>query len=145
MRSVLTSLLALLVAGFTGEIVVVALAIWTSATEEYALVFVATALIAITAAIAFLVAQLLGEPAAAVNRVAVWMLVLLALMLIGLVAWTLSVPTAQRAWDSDSKIIAGLLLPGLVVVLVQWLIVRWRVGPGAGHAAPRFGRGGQAS
>lgn len=116
------------------------LAVWTGATEEYILVFAATFLIAIVATIPFFVAQFFG--ARAINWTGICLLVVFAIALLALVGWTFSVPAAQRATASDMKIIVGLLLPGLAIIIVQWLIVRGLLPRAEG---PRFGRGGEAA
>lgn len=141
LRKFLTSLLAFVIAGFAGGIVAQLLAVWTGAAEEYIVVFAATALIAIVATIPFFVAQFFG--ARAINRTGAGLLVILVLALLALVGWTFSVPAAQRATGSDMQIIAGLFLPGLAIIIVQWLIVRGLL-PRATEA-PRFGRGSETA
>jgi len=134
-------LLAFAVAGFAGGIVAQVLAVWTGATEEYILVFAATVLIAIVVPLPFFIAQFFG--ARAINRTGMCLLAIFTIALLGLVGWTLSVPAEQRASGSDMKIIAGLILPGLAIIIVQWLIVRGLL-PRAPEA-PRFGRGGETA
>jgi hypothetical protein len=48
---------------------------------------------------------------------------------------------------NDAALIAGLVVPNMAVVIIQWLIVRARtpVEAEAAATAPRFGRGGPPS
>ena len=47
---------------------------------------------------------------------------------LGLIGWTFSQPVEQApVVQGDLPIVAGLVLPSLATVLVQWLFVRWRV------------------
>nr|WP_246505905.1 hypothetical protein [Mesorhizobium silamurunense] len=118
--------------------VVEELAVLTGATEEYILVFAATVMIIIVVTIAFFLVQFRAEPVAAVDRMLWWLLAIFGILLIALAGWTFSVPPENRATASDLSIVAGLILPGVVAIIVQWLFVRWRLK----RSSAGFGRGG---
>lgn len=138
MRKVLTSLFAFILSGLVGGLVVQQLAVLTGATEEYILVFAATALIIFVVTIIFFLVQFRAEPLRAVDRMLWWLLAMFGLTLLALAGWTFSVPAENRATASDLSIVAGLILPGVVTVIVQWLFVRWRLK----RSAEGFGKGG---
>ena len=139
MRIFFTSLMAFFLSAFAGGMVAQMLAVWTDATADYILVFMAIVLVVAAVTLVFFIAQFFGNAAKAVNWAAIVLLVVLAVMLLGLLAWTFSQPPAQRALKSDLAIIGGLLLPSVTVIVVHWLFVRWRVRPRVEE--PRFGRG----
>ena len=138
MRKVLTSLFAFILSGLAGGLVVQQLAVLTGATEEYILVFAATALIIFVVTIIFFLVQFRTEPLRAVDRMLWWLLAMFGLTLLALAGWTFSVPAENRATASDLSIVAGLILPGVVTIIVQWLFVRWRLK----RSAAGFGKGG---
>ena len=117
------------------------MAVKTGAGEEYIVVFMAVALVAMAATLVFFIAQFFANAVKAVNIVAVVLIVLLGLMLAGLAAWTVMQSPAHQASQGDMSIIAGLLLPNLVTVIVHWLFVRWRLRRRRNAETPRFGRG----
>jgi len=137
-RKVLTSLFAFILSGLAGGLVVQQLAVLTGATEEYILVFAATALIIFVVTIIFFLVQFRAEPLRAVDRMLWWLLAMFGLTLLALAGWTFSVPAENRATASDLSIVAGLILPGVVTIIVQWLFVRWRLK----GSAEGFGKGG---
>jgi hypothetical protein len=137
-RKVLTSLFAFILSGLAGGLVVQQLAVLTGATEEYILVFAATALIIFVVTIIFFLVQFRAEPLRAVDRMLWWLLAMFGLTLLALAGWTFSVPAENRATASDLSIVAGLILPGVVTIIVQWLFVRWRLK----RSAAGFGKGG---
>ncbi|WP_217570653.1 hypothetical protein [Mesorhizobium sp. GbtcB19] len=138
MRKFFTSLFAFVLSGFAGGLVVQELAVLTGATEEYILVFAATVMILIVVTIGFFLVQFRAEPIRAVDRMAWWLLAIFAIILVALAGWTFSVPAENRATASDLSIIAGLILPGVVAIVVQWLFVRWRLK----RSPAGFGRSG---
>ena len=138
MRKFFTSLFAFILSGFAGGLVVQQLAVLTGATEEYILVFAATAMILIVVTIGFLLVQFRAEPIRAVDRMFWWLLAVFAIILVALASWTFSVPAENRATASDLSIVAGLVLPGVVAIVVQWLFVRWRLK----RSTAGFGRSG---
>ncbi|KUM24648.1 hypothetical protein AU467_05890 [Mesorhizobium loti] len=141
MRKFFTSLFAFVLSGLAGGLVVQELAVLTGATEEYILIFAATVMIIIVVTIAFFLVQFRTEPIRAVDRMLRWLLAIFAIVLVALAGWTFSVPAENRATASDLSIVAGLILPGVVAIIVQWLFVRWRLKrPVAG-----FGRGGASA
>ncbi|MDX8464323.1 hypothetical protein RFM26_01295 [Mesorhizobium sp. VK23B] len=141
MRKFFTSLFAFILSGLAGGLVVQELAVLTGATEEYILVFAATVMIIIVVTIAFFLVQFRSEPVAAVDRMLRWLLAIFGVLLIALAGWTFSVPAENRATASDLSIVAGLILPGVVAIIVQWLFVRWRLK----RSAAGFGRGGASA
>jgi hypothetical protein len=137
-RKLFTSLFAFVLSGFAGGLVVQQLAVLTGATEEYILVFAATAMILIVVTIGFFLVQFRAEPIRAVDRMLRWLLAVFAIILVALAGWTFSVPAENRATASDLSIVAGLVLPGVVTIVVQWLFVRWRLK----RSTAGFGRSG---
>ena len=127
MRKFFTSLFAFLLSGLAGGLVVQELAVLTGATEEYILVFAATVMIIIVVTIGFFLVQFRAEPVRAVDRMFRWLLAIFAIIVVALAGWTFSVPAENRATASDLSIVAGLILPGVVAIIVQWLFVRWRL------------------
>ncbi|AZO30386.1 MULTISPECIES: hypothetical protein [Mesorhizobium] len=141
MRKFFTSLFAFLLSGLAGGLVVQELAVLTGATEEYILVFAATVMIIIVVTIAFFLVQFRAEPVRAVDRMLWWLLAIFAIILVALAGWTFSAPAEKRAVASNLSIVAGLIMPSVVAIIVQWLFVRWRLRrPAAG-----FGRGGTSA
>ncbi|TIO52625.1 MAG: hypothetical protein E5X80_06545 [Mesorhizobium sp.] len=138
MRKFFTSLFAFILSGLAGGLVVQELAVLTDATEEYILVFAATLMILIVVMIAFFLVQFRAEPVRAVDRMFGWLLAIFAIILVALAGWTFSVPPENRATASDLSIVAGLILPSVAAITVQWLFVRWRL---KRSSAP-FGRDG---
>ncbi|TGQ56076.1 hypothetical protein EN836_04715 [Mesorhizobium sp. M1C.F.Ca.ET.193.01.1.1] len=138
MRKFFTSLFAFILSGLAGALIVQELAVLTGATEEYMLVFAAAVMILIVVTIAFFLVQFRAEPIRAVDRVLWWLLAIFGIVLIALADWTFSVPAENRATASDLSIVAGLILPGAVAIIVQWLFVRWRLK----RSVTTFGRGG---
>lgn len=118
------SLLAFFVAAFCGGMVAQVLAVSTGATEEFILIFVATATIAIAITVPFFIAQFFDPPRRAVDRVAVALVIAFFILLLALVLWTLSVPYEQRTSGSDFKIYAWLILPNLTTIAAHWLVMR---------------------
>ncbi|MDX8517783.1 hypothetical protein [Mesorhizobium dulcispinae] len=141
MRKFFTSLFAFILSGLAGGLVVQELAVLTGATEEYILVFAATVMIIIVVTVAFFLVQFRAEPVRAVDRMLWWLLAIFGALLIALAGWTFSVPAENRATASDLSIVAGLILPGIVAIIVQWLFVRWRLK----RSAAGFGRGGASA
>ena len=141
MRIFFTSLIAFFLSAFAGGMVAQILAVWTNATEEYILVFMATVLVVAVVTLVFFIAQLFGNAASAVNWAALVLLLLLAVILLGLLGWTFWQPPAQRALKSDLTIIGGLMLPNVTVIVVHGLFGRWRLRRRTDAETPRFGRG----
>ena len=124
MRRFFASLLAL-VASFAVEgLVAQFLAVWTGAGEEFIVVFFLIAPIALVTALLFFVAQFFADAFKAVDRTAGALLAIYLVACAALVAWTLTQPPAQHEWSGELGMIAGLILPGLAIIGVQWLIVR---------------------
>ena len=137
MRTFFTSFMAFFLSLFVGGIVAVGLAIKTGAQEEYILVFLACGLVTTVVTILFFSAQFFPNPLKAINWVGLGTFVLFVLIGFGLIGWTFSQPPEGRDWGGNLPIIAGLVLPSLVTIAVQWLFVRWRVMRGQAG----FGRG----
>jgi hypothetical protein len=133
-----TSLLAFFVSLFAGGMIAQLLAVETGGQEEWILVFMVTALVAMVMTIVFFIAQFRADQSRAAGTAAKWSLIVFAILLVGLVIWTIWAAGMDRA-GNDLPIIAGLVLPSVAIILVQWLIVRWHALRGT--AQPRFGRG----
>ncbi|MGE0279609.1 MAG: hypothetical protein AB7P20_03200 [Rhizobiaceae bacterium] len=138
MRPVVTSALAFFLSLFAGGLVAQQLAVSTGAQEEYIIVFIATVLVAIVVTIPFFIAQYRPQPLGAVGSVARWLTIIFVVLLVVLGVWAYIGAEGDPAkYNKDLPIIAGLVLPGLAIILVQWLFARWRVR----RALPQFGRG----
>lgn len=129
------SLLGFLVGGFCGGMVAQVLAVSTGATEEYILVFVVTAVIAIFVTLPFFIAQFFDPPRRSIDRVAISLAASLVILIVGLSVWTLINPSQT---GNDWGIIAGLGLPNLTAIGAHWLVVRAMQSRGP---AAHFGRG----
>ena len=127
MRKFVTSLFALILSGLAGGLVAQELAVITNAQEEYILVFVASVLVTFIVTFVFFVAQLMTDPVAAVARTGKWSLIVFAVLIALLVALILYADSSAAVVSKDIPMVAGLGLPGLVTIVVQWLFVRWRV------------------
>jgi high-affinity K+ transport system ATPase subunit B len=120
-----------------GGIIAQQLAVATGAREEYILVFIAVILLGLVFALVFFIAQFATDARQAVDAAAKWSLAIFALLavaLLGFEYWAVGGDMAML--KADLPIVAGLILPGLAIILVDWLFVRWRVG------APRLEVGG---
>jgi hypothetical protein len=140
MRTFFTSFMAFFLSMFAGSIVAQILAEATNATEEYILVFLAVVVLAIVLTLAFFVAQFLSDARRAVNVTAKWSFLLFAVLVLALAGfevWEIAGDMAKLG--RDLPILAGLVLPGIAIILVQWLFVRWRLG----KTPASFGRDGQ--
>lgn len=139
MRIVVTSLLMIVAGLLAGGFVAEGLAVQTGADQEFILVFVALAAILIVSTVVFFFVQFFADvrKAARVAMLALVSLVAVAALL--LVAIDLIDQPAHGAIANSWPIIVGLTLPNAILVLTQWLIVRWR-NP-APMAMPLFGRG----
>jgi len=129
-RKFVTSLFALILSGLAGGLVAQELAVITNAQEEYILVFMASVLVTFIVTFVFFVAQLMTDPVAAVARTGKWSLIVFAVLIALLVALILYADSSAAVVSKDIPMVAGLGLPGLVTIVVQWLFVRWRVSRG---------------
>ena len=135
MRKFFTSFMAFFLSLLAGSIVAVGLAINTGAQEEYILVFFACGLVTTVVTILFFIAQFFANPLKAINWVGLGTFVLFVLIGFGLIGWTFSQPPEGRDWGGNLPIIAGLVLPSLATIVVQWLFVGWRVRRGQAEAS----------
>jgi hypothetical protein len=144
MRSLATSLIALVVSLIVGGIITQLLAVSSDGREEWIVAFGMTILVSGAVTFVFLIVQLVSGSRWAAGFAA---LVLLAVFVfvIGTVVWSIFASEAEPSSD-DLSLTAGLVLPGISIILIQWLIVRWRAPATPGLSqTPRFGRGGQPS
>jgi hypothetical protein len=118
------SLLGFFVGAFCGGMVAQVLAVSTDATEEFILVFVASAFVAIAITVPFFVAQFFDRPRHAIDRVAVALVLALLVLIVAVVAWTLTLPAGEQGAGSELGIYAGLILPNLTAIGAHWLVVR---------------------
>ncbi|RUV02002.1 hypothetical protein EOB36_11640 [Mesorhizobium sp. M6A.T.Cr.TU.017.01.1.1] len=138
MRKFFTSLFAFILSGLAGGLVAQGLAVATDADVEYILVFMISPLVTILVTVALFIAQFMSNPQSAINLTSLIAVAFFVLVGVGLITWTFSQPPGKSQWSSDLPIVAGLVLPGLATVLVQWLFVGWRVK----RAQAGFGRSG---
>ncbi len=127
MRKFFTSFMAFFLSLLAGGIVAVGLAVNTGAQEEYILVFFACGLVTTVVTILFFIAQFFPDSLKTINWVGIGTVVLFVLAGLGLIGWTFSQPLEGRDWGGNLPIIAGLVLPSLATIVVQWLFVGWRV------------------
>ena len=131
MRAVVTSLIALILSGFAGGMVVQLIAQTTGATEEFIIAFTFVPLFTMLATVIFFVAQLAGARGG-VDRTARWLAALYLLAVVALFGFEFwadagNLELGQRALP----LLGALVLSGLIVLLVQWIFVRSRSGPAA--------------
>ena len=138
MRKFFTSLFAFILSGFAGGLVAQELAVATGAEEEYIVVFMVSVLVTLVVTVVFFAAQFMADPAMAVARAGKWSLVVFAVLLVLLVGLVLYTDASADVIKRDVPIVAGLILPGIVTIIVQWLFVRRRVG----HVRAGLGRSG---
>ena len=127
MRKFFTSLFAFILSGFVGGLVAQQLAVATGAEEEYIIVFMFSVLVTCVVTFVFFVAQLMNDPVAAAARTGKWTLIVFVVLLVLLIALILYSDSSAAAVKKDIPMVAGLGLPGLVTIILQWLFVRWRV------------------
>jgi hypothetical protein len=144
MRSVLTSLFALIGSLLAGELIVQGLAVESGGAEEWLVAFGMVILVAAAVAFVFLIVQLAAGSGRAAN-IAALVLAIVFTIFGALVVWA-NFALSTGAQKDDAALLAGIIVPGYAVIVVQWLIVRW-LGPrpAVAPSMPRFGRGGQAS
>jgi hypothetical protein len=144
MRSLLTSILALIASLFAGMLIAQD-AVETNADQEWIVVFFMTVLVAAAVTVIYFIVQLASGTRRAAAATAVVLLAIFLFLAGGLAAFTVWASNSGTA-ANDLPLIAGLVLPGVAIILVQWLIVRWRAPRFAEQPSmPRFGRGGQLS
>ena len=114
------------------------LAVASNGREEWIGVFMLTVLVAMAMTVVFFVAQFRADQSRAAGSVAKWSLIIFAVLLAILAAATIGTDGIDQV-GKDLPITAGLTLPGMAIVIVQWLIVRWRAPRPV--QVPRFGRG----
>lgn len=127
MRKFFTSLFAFIISGFAGGLVAQQLAVITDAQEEYIIVFMFSVLVTFVVTFVFFVAQLMNDPVAAVARTGKWTLIVFVVLLALFVALILYSDSSAAVVRKDMPMVAGLGLPGLVIIILHWLFVRWRV------------------
>jgi len=136
-----TSLFAFIISGFAGGLVAQWLAVATNAQEEYIVAFMVSMLVTFVVTFIFFVAQMMSDPVAAVGTAGKWTLIVFLVLLVLLVALTLYSDSSAAVIRRDMPFLAGLGLPGLVTIIVQWFFVRWRVR----RVQPGFGRSGTSA
>jgi hypothetical protein len=144
MRSLLASLFALIVSLLVGELIVQGLAVESGGTEEWIVAFGMAIIVAGAVALVFFIVQLAAGSRRATSIAAVGLAIVFTI-LAGLVVWA-NFGLSTGGEKDGAGLLAGIILPGFAIILVQWLIVRW-LGPRPAVVPPlpRFGRGGQAS
>jgi hypothetical protein len=128
---------SVLVAGLAAQAIAVAML----GQEEFILVFMGIAPLALIIAIPLLAASYRAQAASAVSRVALWLAGVLAVLLAGLAGFSVYMSASGQAVGNDLPILTGTAVPAAIILLVQWLAFRLRTRP----AAPppmQFGRAG---
>lgn len=126
MRTVLTSLLALVASGLAGGIVSQQLAVWSNAGEEFIAVFFLDMLVVLGATLALFVAQFFSPRA--VSLTAAGLAVLILILLGALWVWAASQSGSPASFRTDTVLFGSTALSALVIVVAHWLVVRWRMG-----------------
>jgi hypothetical protein len=122
---------AVLVSGFVAGTVQNLIGVALKATEEFIAAIMFVTLLALVGAVIFGVALARGRSVAAIDRSAPAMLILLAAALVLLEAASIygsgSIAVLLRDWPT----LAETFLPGFLVILIQWWIVRrhWSAHP----------------
>lgn len=132
MRALFSTLVAFFLSLLAGGMVAQQLALMTGAGEEYILVFIMVVLLAIVFAAVFLLGLLTAGPAG-IAIAGKWSLVVFAVLfaaLLGFEFWAVGGDMAKLT--ADLPIIGGLVLPGIVIIAVDWLFLRWRLGKATG-------------
>ena len=141
MRTFFTSLFALIISGFAGELAAQWLAVATGAQEEYIVAFMVSMLVTFVVTFVFFIAQLMSDPIAAVARTGRWTLIVFVGLLVPLSALIVYTDSSAAVIRADMPLLAGLAVPGLATIVVQWLFVGWRVG----RAGTGLGRSGASA
>ena len=126
MRIFATSLLAFFASLFAGGMITQMLAVASNGSEEWIGVFMLTVLVAMAMTVVFFVAQFRADQSRAAGSVAKWSLIIFAVLLAILAAATIATDGIDQVAQATLPITAGLTLPGMAIIIVQWLIVRWR-------------------
>jgi hypothetical protein len=116
----------------------------TGGTDEWLVAYGLAILVAGAVTVVFFIEQLvIGTRNAA--YVTALILTAIFVLVAGMLVWaSFALSTGPAEAVRDAPLIAGIVLPGLAIILIQWLIVRWRVPQSAEMPVqPRFGRGGQ--
>lgn len=139
MRLVVTIVLALILSWLGGSAAATLIADWARGDESFILAFMALPLAGLVALVVFLVASTRPVPVRAINRVAFVTVALLVVLFAALSVFELFVNgTLASAWRGV-QLYVGIFGSSAVVVIVQWLIFRWRSRPAASQML--FGRG----
>lgn len=129
MRNILTAVIAFVVSTFAAGMAAVLIAEETHAQEEFILVFASIAPLGLIVALPLLIASYRPEPRGAVSRVAGWLLVIFALLLAGLFGFAFYMAQTGGAVVSDLPILAGISIPAVTILVIQWLVFRLRARP----------------
>jgi hypothetical protein len=139
MRTFGTILLAffgsVLVAGLFAQTI----AVWSSGTEEYIVVFMEIAPAALIGIVIYLIASFRPDPLTAMRRVTIALVVLLGLPLLGFEALSLYDKGTLQSALSEMAFLLAVFGTVIVVAVVQWVIFRYRTR--AAPPAMLFGRG----
>jgi hypothetical protein len=139
MRLLVTILLALVLSWLGGSAAAVLAADWARGDESFILAFMAIPLAGLVALVVLLVASTRTVPSRAINLAALSMAGLLLLLFAGLSLVELFVNgTLASAWRGV-QLFVGIFGSCIVVVMVQWVVFRWRTR--ARPPAMLFGRG----
>ena len=125
MRNAGTVVLAMLLSGLIAGTIQQQLAVAFNAHEEFIAAIMLLVLFMLVSAAAFLVALIVSRTAAGVNLTAIVLAAGLFVALMGLEALSLAGGSGGQNLRGDAETLAELLIPGLVVVVVQWWLVRW--------------------
>ncbi|MDP3898614.1 MAG: hypothetical protein Q8Q62_18230 [Mesorhizobium sp.] len=139
MRTVVTLLLALVASWLAGSLAGVVLAEWADGDESFILIFMSVPIVSIMAAAVFLIAGTRAVPARAINRAALALVMLTAILLASFSVFEFFINgTVASAWRGIQLMI-GMAGAWLAVVVAQWAIFLWRA-HSAAPPAMQFGR-----
>ena len=140
MRLVATAVIALLLSVIAGALVWVLIGVAMHASDAFVLFLLFILPVAIVCAVIFLVAWARPEPARAINRSALTLLVLFAVLLAGASALELvSAPTPTIGYRGVELMAAG-FVTFAAVAIAQWAVFRLGRRGSRSATATRFGR-----
>lgn len=137
MRTAVTTFIAFILSALVGGLVTQVIAVESGGQEEFIIAFGLTVLLAIVLTVIFFIVQLFTDQRRAASVAARILLAVYCLLAAGL--WIL-VLVVEEDFQSVA-LLAALTAPGLVMIVIQWAIVRWRSAPPA-PPPMRFGRDG---
>lgn len=139
MRIAVTTLLMLIAGFLAGGLVAQGIALEANADQEFIIVFMGLGAVLILSTVVFFIVQFFADVRRAAAYAVRLLLALLLIIAAALIGIDLVSDPEHGMFAKSWPLIAGLTVPNAVIVIVQWLIVRWRYP--ASPKMPVFGRG----